>query len=156
MHSEGSVTLTRKIAKGQPIFAQGEPANAAYLVLKGRVMLSVGLGHELQIRLFSQHSGAVLGLAETVLGTEYVTTATAATKVIVHTISRADLLDIMKEPESRITVLSLLTEKLSQLYEVLRKTSKVRGHSASLVLPRTHRGSNATNTQFIDPSKVAL
>jgi len=144
MHSEDSVTLTRTIDKGQQIFAQGEAANAAYILLKRKVMLSVALGHELQIRLFIQDSGAVLGLAETVLGAEYETTATAATKVIVHTISRADLLDIIKEPESRIAVLSLLTEKLSQLYEVLRKTSKVRGHSASLVLPRTHTGSNAT------------
>jgi CRP-like cAMP-binding protein len=134
-----SASLTRPIAKGQPIFVQGQSARFTYIVLRGKVALSVGLQHGAEVFLFAQDSGSVLGLAETLLGTEYQMTAIALTNVIVHTISRSDILDIASDAQSGLTVLSLLAEKLGQIYEVLKKSSKgKRGHGPSRLLAGFH------------------
>jgi CRP-like cAMP-binding protein len=124
MPSKRSVTLTHRVDKGQQLFVQGESAEATYIVLRGKVRLSIGLQGQPQLPLFDQRPGAVLGLAETFLGSEYQTTATAMTKATVHEISRADLLDLLNTPEGGIPVLSVLTEKLTQMYEVLRRSTR--------------------------------
>jgi CRP-like cAMP-binding protein len=142
MQSDSSASLTRTVAKGQPIFRQGESANNTFIVLRGKVALSVGLDHGAKISLFSQESGSVLGLAESLLGTEYQTTATAVTSVTVHTISRADILDMAKDAAGGLTVLSLLAEKLGQIYTVLKHSTRgKRGHGPSRLLAGLHVGS---------------
>jgi CRP-like cAMP-binding protein len=142
MPFEKPVSLTRTVAKGTPVFRQGDSARNAFIVLRGKVALSVGLEHGTELFLFAQDSGSVLGLAETLLGTEYQTTATAVTSVTVHTISRADILDMTKDARSGLTVLSLLAEKLGQIYRVLKHSTRgKRGHGPSRLLAGLHVGS---------------
>ena len=139
MPFETSASLSRTVAKGQPVFRQGESADDTYIVMRGKVALSVGLEHGTQIFLFSQEPGSVLGLAETLLGTEYQTTANAVTNVTVHKISRADMLDMSKDAQTGLTVLSLLAEKLAQIYKVLKYSTRgKRGHGPSRLLAGLH------------------
>jgi len=126
MAHPSSPDLTRKVPKGTSIFVQGEPSNTTYIVMRGKVSLSVGLRGR-QVPLFIQSGGAVLGLPETILGTVYQATATATTPVIVHAISRDDVLELTKDPESGMAILSLLTRKLTQIYAVLKLRRGGRG-----------------------------
>jgi len=126
MSHSNRVDLTLKVPKGKQIFLQGEPSTAAYIVLRGRVSLSVSL-HGQQVPLFHQGGGAVLGLPETILGSVYGATAIAETTVTVHAISRDDVLEMTKSPESGMAILSLLTEKLTQIYAVLKNRRSSRG-----------------------------
>jgi len=125
--------LTGRIAKGEPLFEQGAPANSAYILLRGRITLFIGINWKARRRLFHQCSGSVLGLSEALLGSHYQTTAIAATTATVHEISRADLLDMLKVPEDGMAVLSLLTDRLGQIYDLLKQGTFRRPHGPGVV-----------------------
>lgn len=121
MQSRKSIAPTGKLAKGERLFEQGAKAKSAYILLRGKITSFIGVNGEPRRALFDQCSGSVLGLPEAILGSPYQTSAIAATTVTVHEISRADLLDMLKVPEDGITVLSLLTDRLKQIYDLLRQ-----------------------------------
>jgi hypothetical protein len=75
----------------------------------------------------------------------------------VNIISRGDILNIAKNAGSGLTVLSLLAEKLGQIYEVLKNsTPGKRGRGASRLLAGFHIESRDTKPTITEDSEVVL
>jgi CRP-like cAMP-binding protein len=117
MHAD-SVVLTRSVRKGTRIFSEREKARTAYVVLSGRVALSSDLRPG--VRIYPCFDGAVLGLPETLAGTNYQMSATARTNVTVHVISREDVLDMLKHPEEGFAIVTELADKVTELYREIK------------------------------------
>jgi CRP-like cAMP-binding protein len=121
MRSRSSVRLTRQYKKTRPLFVQGESCDGAFVVLHGRVALSTGNSSKQQIRLSYVDRGAVVGLAETIGGGPYQTTAIAATDVAVRFIPKSDVLSMMEnDPTTGLHVIQILTGHLGQLYDRIK------------------------------------
>jgi CRP-like cAMP-binding protein len=122
MRQRSSVRLMRQYKKTRPLFVQGESCKGVFVVQHGRIALSTGNSSKRQIRLAYADQGAVVGLAETIGGGPYQTTAVAATDVAVHFIPKSDVLKMIEDdPAIGLHVIQMLTGHLGQLYDCIKR-----------------------------------
>lgn len=77
IHVPGMLTRTHK--KSSVLYLQGETCEGLFIVLDGVVALSTAIDLNRQVRVVRCRKGSMLGLAETIRGGPYQTTATAIT-----------------------------------------------------------------------------
>lgn len=109
-----------KYKKYSIVFEQGGPCKGAFLLLHGKVALStgVGIGHRLQVAY--QGEGAILGLAETLSGVDYQTTAVAATNITLQFLSHTELASMAKADSKGLRVVLTLIADLETLQQKIR------------------------------------
>jgi predicted acylesterase/phospholipase RssA/CRP-like cAMP-binding protein len=106
----GAVMTLREIPAGDVLVREGEAADALYVLLDGRLAISLGDGGQ---QLGELEPGAVVGEVAVLSGTLRTATATATTAVRVGVIERADLATLTAEhPE---IVDRLLTSSVQRL-----------------------------------------
>lgn len=106
----------RRYKKYCALFKQGEPCNGAIVLIRGSVALSTGfeLGRKLQFAY--RNAGAILGVAETLLGSTYQTTAVAATDVVAQFIPHSDVVAMARDTSSEsMRIMSAVAEELTDL-----------------------------------------
>lgn len=127
-----SPTLIRRYKRDSSLFSQGEPCEGAFVLLRGRVSLSMGLGRDHKFRIGYWNKGKVLGLCETLNGVAYETSAVASTSVTARFIPRRDVFSMIAD-DTRVglQIVSTLAKDLAGLYQTIRsfkpqtsKTSK--------------------------------
>ena len=119
--------LTRAHKKSSALYLQGETCEGLFIVLHGVVALSTGIDSNRQVRVVRCRKGSVLGLAETVVGGPYQTTATAITDVTTQFVSKADILGaIGDEPTTGLQLMQVLCADLSELYRRIKEIGAAR------------------------------
>lgn len=106
----------RKYKKYSVVFKQEEPCKGAFILLHGKVALSTGVSVSHVLQIAYQGEGAILGLAETLSGIAYQTTAVAATNITVRFLSLTDVVNMTKDDASKgLRVMSTLIADLDTL-----------------------------------------
>ena len=125
IHVPGKLTRTHK--KSSALYLQGETCEGLFIVLHGVVALSTGVDSKQQVRVGRCRKGSVLGLAETVGGGPYQTTATAITDVTTQFVPKTDILGAMgEEPTTGLQLMQVLCADLSGLYRRIKEIGAAR------------------------------
>lgn len=115
------VKLTRSYIQSSFLYLQGEACEGIFIVLHGAVMLSTGIDTTRQLRVASCRKGSVLGLAETIRGGPYQTTAVAITDVTTQFVRKSDVLNtIAGDPTTGLHFVQILTGDLNNLYRRIK------------------------------------
>lgn len=130
----------RKVSlrKGQPLFAQGERADAVYLLLEGRVKVSEASasGHSVVLRL--EAPGALLGLLAALGGEPcYPVTAEALEPCVAARWDGGELATQMKRfPQLAVAALPVVLARLREVQDQVRElaTERVERRVARLVV----------------------
>lgn len=141
--------------RGRVLFAEGEPARGIYILLTGRVAVSVSSSEGRIVMLRMAQAGDVLGLNSVLRNCPYDTTVKTLEPCRADFISRSELIKLMERsgPISQ-TILDILSVELSELTVrakllLLPQTSK--GRLARLLLTwSTNNGSQTSGAQRID------
>jgi CRP-like cAMP-binding protein len=139
---------------GQAIFARGDPGTEVYLVLKGRVRLSVLSLEGRELSFTHAGPGDVFGEIATLDGGARTADATAVTAVEAMTLSRASLARLMEtSPELSRAAIMLLCGRIRdadlQLEGVALHRIEVRLARYFLSLVSQQRGSDPAGTHKV-------
>jgi CRP-like cAMP-binding protein len=121
LHEISSIQLFHK---GETLFQQGSAVSGVHLVESGevRVLLSTGQSQKQLLEIASP--GTILGLSESMSGSEYRITAEAGSETKVAFIPREQFLEFLHEhSDFSNQVLRLLSEDLHGLYQKFRSIS---------------------------------
>lgn len=114
--------------RGKVLFAEGEPAQGAYILRTGRAAVSISSREGRVVTLRMAQAGEVLGLNSVLRNSAYDTTVKTLEPCRTDFIPRAELIGLMRTSDSGIqTILQLLSHELNDLTERTR----------SLLLPQT-------------------
>ncbi len=131
IHVPGMLTRTHK--KSSALYLQGESCAGLFIVLDGVVALSTGIDLNRQVRVVRCRKGSVLGLAETIGGGPYQTTAIAITDVTTQFVPKMDILTaIGDEPTTGLQLMQELCADLRELYQRIKEIGAA-GVSGSIV-----------------------
>lgn len=141
-------------SRGETLFVEGETPRCVYLILSGRVKLSVSSREGRTAILRVAGPGEILGISAAMSGTAHETTAEAAELCRVKAIRVGDFLQLLKQfPEASAEATScLLREYRVALNNVCRLAlpNTVAGRLASLLLEWLDgTRSSATDRRFI-------
>jgi CRP/FNR family transcriptional regulator len=133
------IKSTVRIARGQLLFSEGQPAQSAFVLCQGRVRLSVGAGSGKKVQLRIAGAGEVLGLSAALSGRRHEVSAEALESLQVAVIPRSHLRRFLKDHcDACFQVLLLLSNDLENAY----------GRVRSVGLTRTRR-SRATRSRVV-------
>jgi CRP-like cAMP-binding protein len=125
IHVPGMLTRTHK--KSSVLYLQGETCEGVFIVLHGVVALSTGIDLNRQVRVVRCRKGSMLGLAETIGGGPYQTTATAITDVTTQFVPKTGILrTVGDEPTTGLQLMQVLCADLSQLYRRIKEIGAAR------------------------------
>ena len=114
--------------RGSVLFAEGEPARGVYILRTGRASVSISSSGGRVVILRLAQAGDVLGLNEVLRNSTYEATVKTLELCRVDFISRAELMELVENSDSRaVAVIKLLSRELSDLTDRAR----------SLLLPQT-------------------
>jgi CRP-like cAMP-binding protein len=106
----------QKYKKYAALFKQGDHCQGAFVLLRGKVALSTGFNADRRLHVAYCSKGAILGLAETLEGGAYQTTAVAASNIAVQFVPRYDVLAMIRgDSGDRMRVLSTLISDVGTL-----------------------------------------
>jgi hypothetical protein len=88
------------------------------MLLRGKVALSTGHDANRKLQVSYCKEGSILGLAETLTGHTYETTAFAATDVVVRFVSHCDVMAMVSDTRPGTGLVSSLAEQLRDLQKV--------------------------------------
>lgn len=118
-----SDTFRKTVRVGEWLFRNGEAAECAVLVRKGRVKLL--LDGRLDIGSFGQ--GSVLGVSEVFAATQYQADAIAAEETLAEYIPQRMLFTLLlHDPKYRLDLLSGLSNDVIQLIETIQSLPRHR------------------------------
>jgi len=113
--------------RGTVLFREGQSARGIYLIVEGRVRLTVCSESGRRMVLRTASSGEILGLSAALAGRLYEITAEAIENVEVAEIRRKDLLHFLHEHcDICLQVVNLLSEDLHDAYERVRAVGLTR------------------------------
>jgi CRP-like cAMP-binding protein len=137
----------RKIGSGKPLYRQGEPADALYLVESGRFRVFVGerVGQERVLRFLGP--GDLVGEAAFMADTPHVTNAVAVADASVWRLARTDFEALLGKHDGLLRYLaSVIAERQSQANARLAaesapdETRSQRGYVTAVYSPRGGAG----------------
>ena len=123
------LAVTRELAAGQILFSKGDPGDALYGVMSGRIRISAGAPSGKEVVLNTIEAGQVFGEIALLDGQPRTADAVAAVNSELMRIRRRDFTHYM-ESEPR-----LATHLLEMLCQRVRATSELVEDSAFLALP---------------------
>ncbi len=123
------LAVTRELAAGQILFSKGDPGDALYGVISGRIRISAGAPSGKEVVLNTIEAGEVFGEIALLDGRPRTADAVAAVNSELVRIQRRDFIHYM-ESEPR-----LATHLLEMLCQRVRATSELVEDSAFLALP---------------------
>lgn len=123
------LAVTRELAAGQILFSKGDPGDALYGVISGRIRISAGAPSGKEVVLNTIEAGEVFGEIALLDGRPRTADAVAAVNSELMRIQRRDFIHYM-ESEPR-----LATHLLEMLCQRVRATSELVEDSAFLALP---------------------
>ena len=123
------MAVTRELAAGQILFSKGDPGDALYGVMSGRIRISAGAPSGKEVVLNTIEAGEVFGEIALLDGRPRTADAVAAVHSELMRIQRRDFIHYM-ESEPR-----LATHLLEMLCQRVRATSELVEDSAFLALP---------------------
>ncbi len=123
------MAVTRELAAGQLLFSKGDPGDALYGVMSGRIRISAGAPSGKEVVLNTIEIGQVFGEIALLDGRPRTADAVAAVNSELMRIRRRDFIRYM-ESEPR-----LATHLLEMLCQRVRATSELVEDSAFLALP---------------------
>ncbi len=123
------MAVTRELAAGQILFSKGDPGDALYGVMSGRIRISAGAPSGKEVVLNTIEAGEVFGEIALLDGRPRTADAVAAVDSELMRIRRRDFIHYM-ESEPR-----LATHLLEMLCQRVRATSELVEDSAFLALP---------------------
>ncbi|MDE0538396.1 MAG: Crp/Fnr family transcriptional regulator [Rhodospirillales bacterium] len=123
------LAVTRELAAGQLLFSKGDPGDALYGVMSGRIRISAGAPSGKEVVLNTIEAGEVFGEIALLDGRPRTADAVAAVNSELMRIQRRDFIHYM-ESEPR-----LATHLLEMLCQRVRATSELVEDSAFLALP---------------------
>ncbi len=123
------MAVTRELAAGQLLFSKGDPGDALYGVMSGRIRISAGAPSGKEVVLNTIEAGQVFGEIALLDGRPRTADAVAAVNSELMRIRRRDFIRYM-ESEPR-----LATHLLEMLCQRVRATSELVEDSAFLALP---------------------
>lgn len=123
------LAVTRELAAGQMLFSKGDPGDALYGVISGRIRISAGAPSGKEVVLNTIEAGQVFGEIALLDGQPRTADAVAAVNSELMRIQRRDFIHYM-ESEPR-----LATHLLEMLCQRVRATSELVEDSAFLALP---------------------
>jgi len=123
------MAVTRELAAGQILFSKGDPGDALYGVMSGRIRISAGAPSGKEVVLNTIEAGEVFGEIALLDGRPRTADAVAAVHSELMRIRRRDFIHYM-ESEPR-----LATHLLEMLCQRVRATSELVEDSAFLALP---------------------
>ena len=123
------LAVTRELAAGQILFSKGDPGDALYGVMSGRIRISAGAPSGKEVVLNTIEAGQVFGEIALLDGRPRTADAVAAVNSELMRIQRRDFIHYM-ESEPR-----LATHLLEMLCHRVRATSELVEDSAFLALP---------------------
>ena len=123
------MAVTRELAAGQLLFSKGDPGDALYGVMSGRIRISAGAPSGKEVVLNTIEAGQVFGEIALLDGRPRTADAAAAVNSELMRIRRRDFIRYM-ESEPR-----LATHLLEMLCQRVRATSELVEDSAFLALP---------------------
>ena len=130
-------------AKGCTLFRAGQPVRGSFLVLRGRVRMSLG-----RSRLYPSRAvgaGNVIGLPATFSGEPYSLTAKAERDCRLAFIPRARLLDLLRRnPKVGFQIVRMLSEEIFQM----RKDARIKPRRKTLPVRRPSRGPKSRFAQM--------
>lgn len=119
-----SLQRPRMFAKGKELFRCGDQAEGVYLIESGRVNLVVCASARRPRVFASVHSGAVLGLSESISGDPHKLTAEASELTRVSFIGRDEFMRYLRHnQEFCLRIVRLLSEDVHYLYGRFREES---------------------------------
>ena len=117
--------------RGRVVFAEGDPARGVYILRSGRATVSISSSEGRMVMLRLAQLGDVLGVNSVLRGSAYDTTVKTLEPCRIEFISRAELIEVVKQnPAGAEVIVSLLSRELTELTE----------RAKSLLLPQTVRG----------------
>jgi CRP/FNR family cyclic AMP-dependent transcriptional regulator len=123
-----SLATRRVYQKGAVIFAQGEPGDALFGVVAGRVRISASGAGGQEVFLNIMEPGDTFGEIAVMDGLPRTAGATALDHATVITIKRADFLQLLeREPQLAIHLLRLLCERLRWTSELVEESAFLTG-----------------------------
>jgi len=140
---------------GRVLFAEGEPARGVYILRSGLATVSISSSEGRVVMLRLAQPGDVLGVNSVLRGSAYDTTVKTLEPCRIEFISRAELIEVVKQNRSGAEVIvSLLSRELTELTERAKSLllpQTVRGRLARLLLNLSnHNGSGASHTSTLD------
>lgn len=123
------LAVTRQLAANQILFSKGDPGDALYGVISGRVRISAGAPSGKEVVLNTIETGEVFGEIALLDGQPRTADAIAAVNTDLMRIQRRDFIRYM-ETEPRLS-----THLLEMLCQRVRATSELVEDSAFLALP---------------------
>ena len=113
--------LTRSHKKSSALYLQGETCEGIFIVLHGAVALSTGIDLNRQVRVGCCRKGSVLGLAESIGGGPYQTTATAITDVTTQFVPKTEILSAIEgEATTGLQLVQMLCSDVTKLYQRIK------------------------------------
>lgn len=123
------MAVTRELAAGQLLFSKGDPGDALYGVMSGRIRISAGAPSGKEVVLNTIEAGQVFGEIALLDGRPRTADAAAAVNSELMRIRRRDFIRYMEsEPRLAIHLLEMLCQRV-------RATSELVEDSAFLALP---------------------
>jgi CRP/FNR family cyclic AMP-dependent transcriptional regulator len=114
-------TLERHYPEGSILFLEGDPGDVAYIVLSGRVDLSLTSIEGSQLLIHQVGPGGYLGEMALLDGQPRSATATVAEDSVIVSIRRQDLLEYLhRNPDAAIRMLRLSSERLRMADEKIK------------------------------------
>lgn len=117
--------------RGEVLFAEGEPAQGAYVLRSGKASVSISSSEGRLVILRMAQAGDVLGLNSVLRNSAYDTTVKTLEPCRTDFIPRAELIELMETSHAGSqAILTILSHELTELIERAR----------SLLLPQTTSG----------------
>jgi CRP-like cAMP-binding protein len=114
----------RTYPSGVPIYSRGAPARGVFLVQAGQVRLNFGTSRAPAF-FYLAGPGSIVGLGETMSGTQYDATAEPVHAATLSFLGREDLLSYLREHcDTCLQLVQLLSEDLHQLYQQYRRAGR--------------------------------
>ena len=108
-------------AKGAILFMEGQEAKGVYILRKGRARLTASAADGKMLLLRIAQPGELIGLPGTIAGNTYVLTAEALEPIEAHFISRAPLMQFLRENgEAALRVAEILNEIYHATFQEVR------------------------------------
>ena len=131
IHSSNIRHLNSLHGRGKVLFAEGEPAQGAYILRTGKAAVSISSSEGRLVILRMAQAGDVLGLNSVLRNSAYDTTVKTLEPCRTDFIPRAELIELMgTSPAGAQAILTILSQELAELTERAR----------SLLLPQTTSG----------------
>ena len=125
-----ALAVRRRVAKDTVVFTQGEPGDALYGVVSGRVRISASGASGQEVYLNIMEPGDVFGEIAVMDGLSRTATATATEPTVLIVIQRSDFLMLLqREPQLGIHLLQLLCARLRWTSELVEESAFLSGPS---------------------------